>query len=231
MKKIASLTGILLVLMAGASFAAGLNLAWDNCLGSGGVLDKTVPCTSTTTNQTMVGSFVLSAPLNVTSTTNVVDVVLGTATPGAFWTLNTSGLGTNRFTFDANATGCPTWTNGEALDNVNGRTQSGNRMQLRINLVIGNFGADVPAGQEETSFRLGVIMTDAPANAADCQVPACFLYSKNFIEDALVSGGSETLTTPQVRNFATWGGAVGINCPAATPTKKATWGSIKALYR
>jgi len=141
MKKIASLTGALLVLMAGASFAAGINLAWDNCLGQSGTQDKTVPCATTTTTQQLVGSFVLASQLNVTSTTNTVDAV-NASTPGAFWTLSGSGLGT-RFTFDAGPAGCPTWTNGQALDNVNGRSQTGNRMQLRVNLVIGDVGADV----------------------------------------------------------------------------------------
>ena len=32
-------------------------------------------------------------------------------------------------------------------------------------------------------------------------------------------------------NFVTWQGGGGTNCPAATPTRNSTWGSVKSLYR
>lgn len=230
MKKIASLTGILLVLMAGASFAAGLNLAWDNCRGAGGIGNKTVACATVTTAQTLYGSFVLASGLNVTSTTNQLDIQVDSPTVGTFWTLSGAGLG-SRFGFDANdAPSCPSWQpTALALDNVNGRTQVGNRIQLRINLAIGDFGNDIAAGVEALSYRLSVNMADA-ATAPDCSLPACFVFNRSFIEDAF-NGFDATLTNPQTSQHVTWQGGGTLNCPAATPVQKKTWGSIKALYR
>jgi len=37
--------------------------------------------------------------------------------------------------------------------------------------------------------------------------------------------------TPKVRNCTTFRNPAGTPCPGATPTNKASWGSIKALYR
>jgi hypothetical protein len=55
MKKIASLT-VLLALVAGSAFAAGVNLSWDNC-GAAGLADKTQSCAAANT-ATLIGSFV-----------------------------------------------------------------------------------------------------------------------------------------------------------------------------
>ncbi len=45
--------------------------------------------------------------------------------------------------------------------------------------------------------------------------------------------GKSHFYTQEIANYVTWqGGAIGGNgCPAATPTKKATWGQVKSLYR
>jgi len=60
-----------------------------------------------------------------------------------------------------------------------------------------------------------------------CQVPVCF--NLNSIQ---YGGGSTTLFTanPDLRNWVTYAGGTG-DCPGATPTKNATWGAVKALYR
>jgi hypothetical protein len=41
----------------------------------------------------------------------------------------------------------------------------------------------------------------------------------------------DRLTSAQGRQHVTWQGGGGVPCPAATPVKKSTWGSIKAIYR
>lgn len=66
---------------------------------------------------------------------------------------------------------------------------------------------------------------------AGCQDPACIVlngvkvYNSNGILAADISG-----VTPGVKNFVTFYGGAG-TCPGATPTKSATWGQVKALYR
>jgi len=70
-----------------------------------------------------------------------------------------------------------------------------------------------------------------------CSVPACLVVN----EIQLLQVGGQTppqqdiyvLNTAGTRQFVTWqGGAVGgSGCPAATPTRNKTWGSVKASYR
>jgi len=61
MKKTLLLTGVLLALTASLASAAGLNLAWNNCLaGSGAAVDKSSACDANTVfdTQVLVGSMV-----------------------------------------------------------------------------------------------------------------------------------------------------------------------------
>ena len=66
---------------------------------------------------------------------------------------------------------------------------------------------------------------------AGCQDPACIvlngvkLYNSNGILAADI-----TAVAPGVQNFVTFYGGAGV-CPGATPTRNATWGQVKALYR
>jgi len=235
MKKIASLTCILLAIMAGASFAAGLNLAWDTCLPSGGLQNKAVACGTDLTAKLMVGSFVPATSESPSSTTNVVDIdVVGTTMP-AFWAVgsSTSSLGT-RFTMGdlVSAVGsCVTWNStGQPVDNANSHTTTGNHIRLSVVPLIGQPGNPINAGTEALAFTLSVNTSDGTASNG-CGDGACIVFTSSFIEDAF-NGTSETLSNPAVRNWVTWQGGTGSGvCAGATPTKKQTWGAIKALYR
>lgn len=70
-----------------------------------------------------------------------------------------------------------------------------------------------------------------------CAAPACLVLNE---VDVLQTAGQTppaqdiyVLTAQATRRWVTWqGGAVpGGGCPGATPSKSATWGSVKALYR
>ena len=70
-----------------------------------------------------------------------------------------------------------------------------------------------------------------------CATPACLVV--NQIELDQVAGQIPpqqdivVLNLPIERLFVTWqgGGIGGLGCPLALPTKRATWGAIKAIYR
>jgi hypothetical protein len=76
-----------------------------------------------------------------------------------------------------------------------------------------------------------------PACTDGCSTPACFVLNEVSIFMEVGSGG----TNPDIihyshdggasRNFATYQAGTGGNCPGATPTRSATWGAVKALYR
>lgn len=229
MKKIASLTGVLLLAMAGASFAAGLNLSWDNC-GSSGIADKTFACAAPS-SQTLVGSFVPATSQDPTSTTNLIDIQVAGASMPTFWAVgsSTTTLGP-RFTMGT-GTGpigaCASWMS-EAPDNANSRIQNGNRVRLKIVPLLGAPGNHINPGQETVAFS--VTVNNDASDVAGCQTGACVVFNESFVEDAF-NGTDERLSAPQVRNFVSLQGGGGVPCPAATPTQKATWGSIKAIYR
>jgi hypothetical protein len=67
-----------------------------------------------------------------------------------------------------------------------------------------------------------------------CEIPACLVFQYiKVAQPAGTLGGDALLTAEHVRRWMSWqGGAVGGNgCPGATPTRKATWGQVKSLYR
>lgn len=236
MKKIASLTGILLVLVAGASFAApGINLSWDHC-GTAGTLDKSIDCAVTTTAQALIGSYQLVAGMNVTSTTSLLVAQVDGATMPTFWNAGT-GTGNLGGQFTADQTSPDPATckpffpspSGAVLDNVHSRTTTGNRIRFNVILLLDNTGVDITPADEALAFRFLINMT-APVDQAGCNTPACFVFNRCLIEDAF-NGLSEDTTTPKDRNYVTWKTGGAVNCPTATPTQKKTWGAVKALYR
>jgi len=69
-----------------------------------------------------------------------------------------------------------------------------------------------------------------------CVTPACFVLNDVSIYMAVGAPGNPDIIHYShdggaTRNFATYQGGTGGNCPGATPTKSATWGAVKALYR
>ena len=81
--------------------------------------------------------------------------------------------------------------------------------------------------------------TAGTGSCAGCAVPACLVLSSiNLVRSApapsLRLSGPANLTDS---DFVTWqgggvpdvGGVTG--CPAATPTRRTTWGAVRTLYR
>ena len=71
---------------------------------------------------------------------------------------------------------------------------------------------------------------------AGCQDQACLVLNHVNVQTdpgASTADGNNHYYTQEIADFVTWQGGVigGQGCPAATPTKKATWGQVKSLYR
>jgi len=87
-------------------------------------------------------------------------------------------------------------------------------------------GCDIAGGEDPTP-----VCTDG------CNVGACFML--NEVSIFMLVGSNDP--NPDIihyshdggatRNFATYNGGTGPNCPGATPTRSSTWGAVKALYR
>lgn len=67
---------------------------------------------------------------------------------------------------------------------------------------------------------------------AGCQLGACIVFQYiKVAQPAGTPGGDALLTDQHIIRYMTWQGGVGTDCPQATPTKHASWGQVKSLYR
>lgn len=231
MKKIASLAAMLMVISVGAAYA-GTNLAWTDCLGQGGTeVKNTQNCTnSAIVSNLLYVSFV--APQNIPqlgASDGVVDVV--TPNPLGSWWLG----GATRWGGTSGASTCLGWFDGAPSGNVPfgpGFTQIGPN-RLRIRMVV-----SVPTGEEQSiggtteeflAHQLQLKFNAGTFGNAECLGGAAFSVPRLELQQP---GGapSTIMESPEVTNCAIWR-APALVCPDATPTRKATWGSIKALYR
>ena len=76
-----------------------------------------------------------------------------------------------------------------------------------------------------------------PVCTDGCTSPACFVLNdvSIFMEVGTGDPNPDIIHYSHdggaTRNWATYQGGTGVNCPGATPSKPSTWGAIKALYR
>jgi len=235
MKKIASLA-VLMLLVAGAAFAQpGVNLGWNDCVGQGGVIDKTQTCTNSGTivNNTYT-SFVLPATIGALGSSDAIsDIQVDSAALPTWWT-----QGATRFGGSPGASTCPGWfdgaPNGPVPFGPNIVQSKTNGLKIRMVVVVAA-GEELPA-DPAVEYLADIVNLKYGAgtfNNAGCLTPACWVLNQVTLIDLTNPANpvNTVLTNPSTSNFVTWRAAGTVPCPAATPAKKATWGSIKALYR
>ena len=252
MKKIL-LCGMLLALTASlASAAQGVNLRWSSCFGDGGVQARTFACNSNLGTNQLVGSFELGADILQSSGQEIViDLASsGSAPLPAWWqfknvgTCRSSSLSMN-VTISASAVNCFDWAVGAAtggLGAYNIGERGPNTARIKIAIAVPASGlADLAAGTEYFSYNLLInnAKTVGTTACAGCQTGVCIVF--NSIKcTTQIAANDRTISGPTNgtdSNFATWqGGGVPVvgqvsGCGAATPTRNATWGAVKSLYR
>jgi hypothetical protein len=240
MKKMVFIAGALMLVIAGSAMAAGTDLGWNDCVAGGGTQDRSVTCTNTGTG-VMYLSFQVDASLPMlAATAGLIDVVTpnqivaGTswwqpATFGARWgTGNATGL----------SGACPEWwaaaPNGPivfAPTAVN-PNPAPNRMRIHLDAIVGSGeeqvvdpGVDYFSGSLSLKFNAGTL-----SNAECTAGGAIGTYDLNLQQPGGVPD-THLGQTPVVRDCVTFRNPATTPCPGATPTQKATWGAIKALYR
>jgi hypothetical protein len=98
----------------------------------------------------------------------------------------------------------------------------------------------IVGGDELYDFTINITnqKTVGTGSCAGCTTPVCIvLNSINVVAQDNVEERLLSTPTAPGSNFITWqgggnpsaGGTIG--CPAATPTRRSTWGSVKSLYR
>lgn len=231
----------LLSLCASTALAAGIKLAWDDC---GGPIDKAFACNTNAGNNFIFGSFV--APAGVTRlTANEIVIDMASASPvmPAWWEFKNTGACRQTalsIGFDGTTSSsgqCADYWGGQAAGGIGAyRTDlGGNRRRIvAVCAVPPSAAGPVTADAEYFSFRLLVnnTKTVGAGSCGGCAEPVCLVLSQIKLTQPL-GFGDFPLTNAAGGNFyVTWqGGGVFGGCPAATPTRNTTWGSVKALYR
>jgi hypothetical protein len=254
MKKTLLITGALLTLMAGAAIAApGINLSWDDC-GLNGLVDKTFLCDVNTGGDALVGSFVGPGcgldSLN--GSEMVVDLQFAGAIVPPWWDLKNAGscrpTGSS-VSFDFTAMGnCADYWHGTAIGGYVWQMGFGaaNRARMKAVCAIAPTAAGPWNNQPETyafQFTVNHTKTVGSGFCDGCLVSGCMVFNTiRLTQNAGATrpadaycfngyGGTKVITAPYTRNYVSWQGGIP-NCGNfTTPTRNATWGQVKSLYR
>lgn len=255
MKKMFLLTLALLAFCASFASAQGtINLAYTECRTAGNTGNAAqndfVPALPCNVNDfgiiSMAASFKNSAPFVSFSATGIkMDIVTvtptlpdfwnfdpGTCHEGALFTAGSFGTGGTNPTAPVNCTN-PFGAASGQYNNSGSLNTGPNRVHYEAdhgkNTPTASLAVPVSAGGYVANvISIGWDNVNADgAGCAGCDVAACLLLTSVAMSS---STGATELTSPEHRNWVTFNGGGG-TCPGATPTKNATWGQVKALYR
>ncbi len=251
MKKVMLLAGMLLAMSAVAANAAGLSLNWNNCAADGRSANKTSACANSLGSAgTMVGTF--DIPNDVVAATGI-ELVLDLASAGtvlpAWWSTSCRNPFTVNATISAAAVNCFDWSNATALGGLAAYTQGGIYGPTSARILAGfavpppgvNVAALAAVAPGTEYFAFNIVLTNAKTTGtglcAGCTTPVCIVF--NNLKMVAGTTTAAIVNTPQApgSNAITWQGGAGVTstlgggCPAATPTRNTTWGSVKSLYR
>ena len=238
-----------LSLTAPAGAAPGIALAWDHCLSEGtGVQNKVFACNTNEGSNIMVGTFELTRTFEaVVGAEIIIQLATASAAIPSWWDLfnpgscRPSSLTANSAANLADLT-CPSWGGGDLQAFLAAYCKSTGTCvdhptaanQVRVKLVEAvpsNVPKTLSGGQPYFAFNLVLNHqnTVGAGSCAGCDVPVCIVLNSinvtSFAENRFISNPSAP-----GGNFVSWQGG-GPGCPAATPVRNATWGSVKSLYR
>jgi hypothetical protein len=252
MKRLLLSASVMLVAMSAATsaMAAGVNLAWTDCRGDGGVSNRTFACAANTGSNTMVASFV--APAGVTNLSGnelVIDLISTTAPLPAWWAMKNVGscratsLSANAVISGA-AVNCVDAFAGQGAGGIGAYTQVApgggwsispivESQHVRITIAMAT-PAPGPIDLDVEYFSANIIFNNAKTvgtgACAGCADPVCIVLNSIKLTQP-VGLGDTVLGFPASpgSNQITWQGA-GADCNAV-PVRNTTWGSVKSLYR
>ena len=235
-----------------AHAGVGMALRWDHCAGDAGTVNKDFACDTNTGSETLVGSFMLSVPSPSTSGLEIV-LTLASASPTlpAWWQFRNAGtcrLSSLAMTLapPAGSANCADWAplgnsagGIAAYTNYNG-TLYPNMMRLISAVAVPSTNlVDLTTDQEYFAFQYNInhAKTTGTGACGGCTTPMCIVLQKIDVVTPTSHQALSTWWMSPDALYATWQGGSGVTtflgtgCPAATPTRNATWSGVKALYR
>jgi hypothetical protein len=242
----------LLATSAGFASAAGINLGWLDCpSGPTYTLSRTFACaTNTGGGHALIATFVADTGLvAVTGYAGVVDIqTSGAGTYAPWWQLRTGGCRTAAAAaHSADFTGGPFtcvdyWQAGAVGGYSIPDPPVGNRARIKMQAALPSQDSRItaiPEGTEVYTWKLTLnnSKTVGLGACAGCTDEVCIVYNSVLVTQApgTVGHGNQLYSSPAVSQHVFWQGWSTTDpahlCPAVTPTRNRTWGSIKAIYR
>jgi len=244
MKKLLVLAAASLALCATVASAqtlpgGSIGLAWDDCVGGGGSIDKAFAC-----NSNAGAAFTLFA--SVTPPAGLVQYVghiavidLQSATPALpdWWKIGAvapacrvaSALAAAPA---AGATTCLDLTDNTQFGGIDyDFSASPNRSRLRTAYAMdAGLAGPVASTDELTVLQISInrSRTTGTGSCAGCLTPMCIVFN-SLLLDQVNTSLPRGLVSSGPQQYATWQG--GGQCPGTTPTQARTWGQVKSLYR
>jgi hypothetical protein len=253
MKRVTLLCGLLLAMSATVAAAGpGVGIRWLACLSDAGAINQNFACNVNTGANSLVGTFQLGAAglLQTSGNEVVIDIASSTSTLPAWWQAvgasacrGPNGISMN-FVISPSAVNCADWANAGASGgigayNIGARGPNTARIVAAI-AVPPSALQDLAGGQEYFSFNvlIGHAKTVGTGSCTGCGNSVCIVFNSINLTTPVLANNVK-LTGPSNgfdSDFCTWQGGGGVSvggvagCGAATPTKNATWGAVKALY-
>ena len=233
-----------MLLVASSAFAAGVRLSWSTCAGDGLVQNLTFACNTNTGSRFIVASFLVDATIPEVNGDEICLDLITQATPALpdWWSLFSAGscrqTGLSIAAHDG--AGCPDMFAGQASMNIaayqlnkpNGGTPLGTARILCVNAVqqAAIVTLDPQFEYAAAHWSISNAKTVGTGACAGCTTPVCFVLNRLNIttEGGITDTALEGPNSPG-ENMVTFQGA-GADCQAV-PTRNATWGAVKSLYR
>jgi hypothetical protein len=240
--------GALLALTASlASAQGGLNISWTDC-GTFGTQDRAFACnTNGGGNDIAVGSYLMPSDVAAaTSNEIVIDLQSDSGTLPDWWQFTGCRAGslTMSADFSANSNCFDYWGAHGGGSGGLGSYQAGfggpNRARIIGVFAVSpaNAGPIGPADGETYSFKaiINHAKTVGTGACSGCSIPVGLVLNEIKVTQPVlaaqgVGGGDVRINNALNRQFTSTQGGGNLNLPGATAAHKATWGSIKSLYR
>jgi hypothetical protein len=241
MKRMILVVGVVAatLLSVSSASAAGLNLAWQNCIGDGGTNNRTSACALNLGSAgTLVSSFQIDGAdvPGISGLEILIDFVSADATMPAWWNTACRNFLSANPTISGAAVNCFDWANGAAAGGlaggfvINDRTGRGpNTARVLIGYAVASNNLQtVPAGVEMFASNL-LISNVNTTTCTGCATPMCIAFVNLRAAQGINTGFLLNTAQTAGSNTVTWQGS-GADC-SLTPTRNATWSSVKSLYR
>jgi len=242
MRRAVGLGALLFVLSARVTSAAGLDLAWTECLADGGVPCRAFACDRDVGNHVLDGSFVLDTPMQaVIGVEIVVQIQFAGGVVPEWWMFRNPGscrLNSSSITNSSSPNFvCLDWSEGQAFIAIAAyqpdRPVPGLARFLCVAAMPQGSLANLVPGQQYNAFRLFIYNHHTVSTpCAGCLTGATLEFrSLNIttagnVDNRFLSGGQGPYS-----NLAGWQGNSILGCPPPVPTRNVTWGRVKSMYR